>query len=158
VKGSSCSICSSVSSLLLLSSSSKLSGGNRSDGAGDSGDGGGDCTRTFLTTFGFWKLVAGGGWFVLESACSWVLKWSAGGSADAISGSGLRSWSTSANRGTAAGGAAGAEGTEALRRNGLLELRDGCCAMAASDTRPAGNRTECLDEETTRLHDWALGC
>lgn len=134
VKGSSCSTCSSVSSLLLLSSPSRLSGGNRSDGSGDSGDGGGDCTRTFLTTFGFWKLVVGGGWFVVESAWSWVLKWSAGGRAGAVSGSGLKPSSTSAKRGTAGGGAAGAEGTEALRRNGLLEVRDGCCAMAASHT------------------------
>jgi hypothetical protein len=129
VKGSSCT---SVSSLLLLSSSSEWTGGKRSDISGDSGDdGGGDCTRTLFTTFGFWKLVVGGGWLGLDRACSWCRNRSAeGGRADAFSGVRLGALSSS-NGGTARGGAAGADGAAALRRNGLLELKDGCCAMAA---------------------------
>lgn len=51
----------SSSSLELLSAVSSSTGGYVSGSSSDSGDGGGDCTRTFFTTFGFWKLVFGGG-------------------------------------------------------------------------------------------------
>jgi hypothetical protein len=138
VKGSSCS---SVSSVLLLSPSSNGTGGKRSDISGDSGDdGGGDCTRTFFTTFGFWKLVVGGGWLGLVRACSWCRNRSADGGRAAAS-SGVRLGASSSSKdGTARGGAVGAEGAAALRRNGLLELNDGCCAIAAEARQAGGSR------------------
>jgi hypothetical protein len=156
VKGSTCSSASSLLLLLLSSSSYSLTGGKRWAAPGDSGDErGGDCTRTFLTTFGFWKLVVGGGWFELERACNWCRNESAGGRAGAGPGGGFGVSSTSAKRGTAAGEAAGAEGAGALRRNGLLELRGGCCAMAANNRTSEGTgRNGCLG----RVHAFAIEC
>lgn len=77
LNGSSPSSSSFSSSLLVLLSSSPLPPRGYASGApdDDSGDdGGGDCTRTFLTTFGFWKLVEGGGWDEWGRAWSWLRK------------------------------------------------------------------------------------
>ena len=132
-KGSFCSSVSSLLLLLLLSSSSRPTGGKRTEASGDSGDeGGGDCTRTLFTTLGFWKLVAGGGWFDVDSVWSSLRKRSAGGRAGALSGVGFGGVSSSSNGGRSGGGAGGAEPAGALRRNGLLELNEAMAAAAAA--------------------------
>lgn len=58
----------SALSTLSLSLSSSLSDSTLGLPADSGGDGGGDCTLTLFTTFGFWKLVDGGGWLGRDSS------------------------------------------------------------------------------------------
>lgn len=132
---------SSSSSLELLSVVSLSAGGYVLGSSSDSGDGGGDCTRTFFTTFGFWKLVFGGG--SLDCPRDWreLRKSSLDGSAGRVGssedeedvGTGSKA---SANASEASGlgrfeiGVEVVDAPACFRRNGLLVFRDDGWAIA----------------------------
>lgn len=125
---------SSSSPLELLSVvSSSAAGGYVAGSSSDSGDGGGDCTRTFFTTFGFWKLVFGGG------SLDWPRDWREFRKSS-LDGSAGRAGSREDEEDVGIGSKASAKASEAngmggfgvvvldapacFRRNGLLVFKD----------------------------------
>ena len=131
------------SSLEVLSAVSSSARRFLSASSSESGDGGGDCTRTFFTTLGFWKLVFGGGSLDCPRDCRELRKSSLDGRAGRVGsiedeedvGRGSKASANASEASGLGGFEIGVEVVDApacFRRNGLLVFRDDGWAIVSN--------------------------